>query len=194
MLYIENFRNVKLLVDDCGEFVDAAANGNVISVKQMIDRGMHPDTQGPKGWTALRKASVGNKYEVAFELLKHGASVDTTNYTGQTALMMACAYGHHEMAALLLLHGANPNITNCGGRTALMISAGYGHLLVVGALIGAGSRIDLNKTDRIGKSALQLAFEGGHDKVAKIIEVAGGKCPANCSSEGDYHGNLPGGA
>lgn len=193
MLYIENFRNVKLLVDECGEFVDAAASGNVISVKQMIDRGMHPDTQGPKGWTALRKASARNKYEVAFELLKRGAGVDTTNYTGQTALMMASAYGHHEMVSLLLSNGADPNITNCGGRTALMISASYGHILVVGALIGAGLRIDINKIDRIGKSALQMALDSGHVDVAKMLEVAGGKCVGNFSNESDDYGNVSGG-
>jgi hypothetical protein len=41
-------RNIRLLVDGSIEFVDAAANGDVVKVMQMLDNGMHPDTQGPK--------------------------------------------------------------------------------------------------------------------------------------------------
>ena len=177
MLYLEDFRNLRLLVDGCIEFVDAAENGDVAKARQMLDNGMHPDTQGPKGWTALRKAAVRNRYDVAIELLKRRASVDATNYTGQTALMMACAYGHHEMALLLLFYGADPNRSNCSGRTALMIAASNGNAHVVGALLDASSRIDVNKTSENGKSALAMAIEYGHDNVAKMLVAAGGKHP-----------------
>ena len=192
MIYIDDSRNVRLLIDDSIEFVHAAANGDVIRVRQMLNNGVHPDTQGPKGWTGLRKAAARNKCEVAFELLNHGANVDATNYTGQTALIMACAYNHHQMATLLLSYGANPNLTNCGGRTALMIAASYGYSSVIGALLNKISHIDINKTDRGGKSALRMAAEYGHDEVAQMLEAASVKHPttelpdSNLKNQADY--------
>jgi uncharacterized protein len=164
--------NAKLIVDDIIDFVDAAEYGDCARIRQMLDNGMHPDTQGPKGWTALRKAAVRNNYEIAFELLKHGANVDTANYSGETALMMACAHGNHEMASLLIFYGADPNVASVGGRTALMIAAGKGHSLVVGALLDACPRIDINKRDRSGKTALDMAIENGFENVAKMLAAS----------------------
>jgi hypothetical protein len=169
MLYVENFRSLKYLADGSIEFIDAAAEGDEITIKSMLDNGMHPDTPGPFGWTALRKAAVGNNFGVAFELLNRGATVDAANCTGHTALMMACAYGHHEMVSLLLLYGADPNIPNCSGRTALMLAASDGHVRAVSALLDAQDRIDLTRTDRKGKTALQMAGEYGHDSVVKLL-------------------------
>jgi ankyrin repeat protein len=165
-------KNAKLIVDDIMDFVDAAEYGDCARIRQMLDNGMHPDTQGPKGWTALRKAAVRNNYEIAFELLKRKASVDAANYTGDTALMIACAHGNHEMASLLLFYGADPNIANCVGRTSLMIAAGKGLCLVVGALLDACPRVDINKTDRNGKSALDMAIENGFENVAKMLAAS----------------------
>jgi ankyrin repeat protein len=178
MFNVEGSRNAGLLILDCTRFVDAAAVGDVATVRHMIERGMDPDSKGTQGWTALRKAAIKNKYEVAFELLRRGASVDARNHFGQTALLLACAYGHHEMASLLLFYGADPNLGNSGGQTPLMIAASKGHVLVVGALLDAGRRIDINQTDHGGKSALHCAIEFDHDNITKMLEAAGAKNPA----------------
>ncbi len=172
MFYIEDTKNLRLLVDNSMEFVDAASNGDLLKVKELLDSGVNPDAQGPKGWTALRKSAVKNKYEIIRELLNRGADVDAANYTGHTALMMACTYGHHEIASLLLFYGANPNLTNCGGRTALMIAASYGYIHTVDAIVNANSRLDITKADRNGKSALQMAIDYGHEEVATMLEAA----------------------
>jgi ankyrin repeat protein len=128
MFYIEEQEKMTQIEDRSDEFIEAAAKGEVETVKKLLENGMHPDTQGPKGWTALRMAAVGNRYEAAYVLLNHGANVDAVNYTGKTALMMACVYDHYEMVTLLLFFGADPNLANCGGRTALMIAVSYGYL------------------------------------------------------------------
>lgn len=175
MFYIEDREKMRQLDDRSDEFIDAAADGDVATVNQMLDNGMHPDTQGPKGWTALRMAAVRNKYEVGYLLLNRGASVDAVNYTGKTALMMACVYDHYEMVTLLLFYGADPNLTNCGGRTALMIAANYGYARVVGALLDKCPLIDISKTDHSGKSALDMAVKYGHTNIAKMLEAAGAK-------------------
>jgi ankyrin repeat/SOCS box protein 15 len=199
MLYKDASRNEKLPADPCVDFVDAAIDDDIVTVRQMLDNGMHPDSQGFKGWTALRRAAVKNNYDVAFELLKRGASVDATNYTGKTALMMACAYDNHEMATLLIVYGADPNRTSCGMRTALMIAASHGYVRVVDALLDSLPWIDLDKTDPFGKSALHMAIEYGFDKVAKMLEAAGAKRPVagfleNGENGFPRHGVLMGGA
>jgi ankyrin repeat protein len=170
----ENYsQNAKSFVEDCIEFVDAAETGDIARLREMLDGGLHPDTQGPKGWTALRKSAVKNNFDVAFELLKRGADVDAVNFTGKTALMMACAYGHYEVVSLLLFYGADPDLINCGGRTALMIAASHGYESVVGALLNVSSRININRKDPNGKTARHMAIEYGYYKVAKMIEETG---------------------
>lgn len=182
MSYIEDSRNIHLLVDESIEFIDAAHNGDVVRIKEFLNNGIHPDTQGPRGWTALRKAAERNKYEVAVELLNHGASIDATNYTGQTALMIACTYGHRDIASLLLLHGADPDLANICGRTALMLAASAGVSNVVGILLDMYLLIDLNKTDYCGKTALDTAVRYGHDNAAKMLKAAMAANTSNSSS------------
>jgi ankyrin repeat protein len=165
-------QNAKVFVDECIEFIDAAETGDIAGIRKMLDNGLHPDTQGPKGWTALRKAALRNKFDIAFELLKRGADVDAVNYTGKTALMMACAYGNYEVATLLLFFGADPDRMNCGGRTALMIAASHGHEQVVGALLNSPG-VNVGRKDPNGKTALDMAVHYGYDTVAKMLEAAG---------------------
>ena len=173
MLHIEDSKHMRILADNCIEFIDAAAIGDTAKVRQMLDKGMDPDTQGPKGWTGLRMAAVNDCHEVAYELLMRGAAVDAVNFTGQTALMMGCAYGRSQMATLLLFHCADPNRANLGGRTPLMIAASYGYVHVLGVLLDTCPRIDLDRTARNGKSALQMAREDGHDEVVRMLLAAG---------------------
>lgn len=168
-----NSQNAKSFVEDCIEFIDAAETGDIAKLREMLDGGFSPDTQGPQGWTALRKAAVKNNIDIAFELLKRGADVDAVNFTGKTALMMACAYGNFGIVSLLLFYGADPDLINCGGRTALMIAASHGHETVVGALLNEPWRLDINRKDPKGKTAVQMAFENGYNKVARMIEAAG---------------------
>jgi ankyrin repeat protein len=168
-----NSQNAKSFVEDCIEFIDAAETGDITKLRKMLDGGLSPDTQGPQGWTALRKAAVKNNFDIAFELLKRGADVDAVNFTGKTALMMACAYGNYGIVSLLLFYGADPDLTNWSGRTALMIAASHGYESVVGALLNVSSRININRKDPNGKTALHMAIENGYSNVAQMIEAAG---------------------
>jgi uncharacterized protein len=159
-------------INDYITFMDAAENGDVAGVRRMIDNGMDPDTIGPLGWTALRKAAAGNRGEVALELLKRGATVDAADYRGQTALMIACAYGHCDLVLLLLFFGANPNLKNQIGRTPLMLAACNGNPQVVGALLDTFQPIDIGLIDRKGKTAIDCAIINGHHRAAKMLEAA----------------------
>jgi uncharacterized protein len=166
-------RDGKLYAEDCIEFIDAVENGDIAKVRKMLNEGLLPDTQGPMGWTALRKAAVKNNFDIAFELLKRGADPDAVNLTGKTALMMACAYGNYEVISLLLFYGADPDLINSGGRTALMIAASHGYESVVGALLNECSWLTINRKDPNGITALHMAIENGYGKVARMIEAAG---------------------
>jgi ankyrin repeat protein len=175
MLYIDESFIKEPDASDAEAFVAAASQGDIARVRRMLDNGMHPDTQGPNGWTALRRAAVKNNVEVALELLQRGARVDAINYTGKTALMMACAHGNPEMASLLLFYGADPDITDGSGKTALMFAARFGYALVAGTLLDATVRPELEKADRSGRSARQYAVESGHNNIARMLEAAGSK-------------------
>jgi|WetSurMetagenome_2_1015567.scaffolds.fasta_scaffold384122_2 uncharacterized protein len=169
MIYIEDLKNIRFFDNGEVDFIDAAAQGDIDSVRRFLDNGINPDTQGLKGWTALRMAAVKDKFDIARELLEKGARVDASNYTGQTALMMACFYGHYDMVLLLLSYGANPNLANCGGRTPLMIATSEGHAAIIEVLLELKPKIDVNVTDRNGKTALDMAFDYGHENVAYLL-------------------------
>jgi ankyrin repeat protein len=157
--------------DDSTDLIYATANGDLLKIQRLMERGVSPDIQGPKGWTALRRAAIENRCEAAALLLKHGAAVDAVNASGLTALMIASAHGHHEMVSLLISHGADPDIADQSGRTSLMIAAEYGYAIVVGVLLDKTAFLDINKTDIFGKTAFQFAIESGHDAVVKMLNA-----------------------
>jgi len=172
MILTDTSKETVWSLDEYNVFLEAAGNGDAVTVQRLLDRGMDPDTVGPRGWTALRKAAAANRGEVALELLKRGATVDAADYLGQTALMIACSHGHHDMVLLLLFYGADPERKNATGRTPLMLAAANGNARVVGALLDRLPPVDLSPCDRIGKSAVDIAIMNGQRRAAEMLQAA----------------------
>ncbi|CAK4120620.1 unnamed protein product [Aphanomyces euteiches] len=143
----------------------AAKNGNVATVRQLLNRGGEPNWAPPdeKGWTALMVACAKGHVATVKTLLARGASVDIAASTGVTPLMCASAAGKIAIAKELLAHHADVNAINEDGGTALHGAAFYGHLAVVQVLANRGA--DLNMTDKTGRTAQDLAKRSQHDDI-----------------------------
>ena len=175
MYQIKKYTDLKVSSECHSEFIDAAEKGNITIIRQCLDIGVSPDTNGPDGWPVLQKAVAGNHLETAYMLLNQGATVDSKNPDGHTALMIASRYDYHDMIAWLLLYGADLNIINNDGQTALMIAATQGHTLSVGILLEILSESASTEYTKHLIKAHQLALQNGHDKVAKLLRAVATK-------------------
>ena len=107
------------------------------------------------------------------QLIEKGAIADAADKAGRTPLLWACIGGHDGPCQLLLEAGANPNAATKSGMSAMHAAVTGGHLNCVKMLIWfgqeKGKEVDFTvKSD--GKTALELAKEKKHEKVANVIE------------------------
>ncbi|MCC6003743.1 MAG: ankyrin repeat domain-containing protein [Thermofilum sp.] len=104
------------------------------------------------------------------ELLRKGVSVNARNALGQTPLHRAASSGRADIAEMLIKRGADVNAREGWlAQTPLHWAAINGHADVVKLLLENGA--DPSIKDKNGKTALDVAREGGHADVAEIIET-----------------------
>jgi len=109
-----------------GPLCEAACDGNVNSVKALLDSGIPVDAKATFGWTPLQTAvqCAGNK-AVCQMLLEHKAQVNRRDINGTTALMIAAEQGHEQICQLLIDHNAQIDAQNRRGKTALQLIKRY---------------------------------------------------------------------
>merc|ERR1712086_158756 len=97
------------------DLIDAAGNGDVDQVKQLLAGGVSVDMFDFRGLTPLLLASYKNHPAVVAILLAHDASVDFVNAYGYTSLHYSSRGGHTEVMRHLLAAGASRDIDPDGG-------------------------------------------------------------------------------
>lgn len=85
-------------------------------VLALLRAGANPDG-AVDGETALWRAALTGRRDVAELLLKHGARVDLGNADGMTPAMAAVKADHYSMALYLLEQGASPFARSKGGTS-----------------------------------------------------------------------------
>jgi ankyrin repeat protein len=126
------------------------------------------------GDTALiLAASLGHAGVVKRLLDVPGLALDHANQNGDTALMLASSGNCPEVVELLIKRGADVNLLNCRhGYTALMLASAYGSAGAAQKLVAA-PRIELDRANLRGDTALILACSGKHADVVKCLLAAG---------------------
>lgn len=115
---------------------DAAAEGDLRRVRQMLQDGASPDSCDEEGTTALMASAFAAQTRVVQALLAAGADPDLQDVSGLTALMNAViadgemdldgALGvFSEIVDALLAAGADPDIEDEDGMTARDHAAAY---------------------------------------------------------------------
>jgi hypothetical protein len=87
---------------------EAAARGDIETVKELLDKGEMIDTKGMRG-TPLMEACYEGQLEVVKYLVGKGANVNAIGYTtvGNTPLSEAAYNGHKEIMRFLVENGAD---------------------------------------------------------------------------------------
>ncbi len=100
---------------------DAARDGDIDQVQQLLSKGANVNEKNRMGWTPLHTAIRNRRLELIEPLLAKGADINATDNRGQTPLMAAIYIGQNDAAELLIAKGADINII-AGGDNALTLA------------------------------------------------------------------------
>jgi hypothetical protein len=154
------------------DLIDAAENGDIRLVQELLDSGADINFQNIDGNTALMMASAWGYTEMGRLLLEKGADYNIRDNDGSTPLMIAAYEGDTEMVQLLLDKRADPNIRDNDGSTPLMIAAYKGDTEMVQLLLDKGA--DPTIMDYDGHTAFSAAVENQnrvYSPSADIVEL-----------------------
>jgi ankyrin repeat protein len=148
---------------------EAALNGQLSQLKNLIAGGFDVNTRDKDGSTALMFAAYNGHVDIIRELISKGASINLQDSNGRTALMMASSGPFPDAVKMLLDHQADPNITDRDEHySALMYAAAEGQLEVVRILLA--NRADPALKDIDGDDAERFAKNNGHKEIVALLQ------------------------
>ncbi|GAX62571.1 hypothetical protein SCALIN_C35_0010 [Candidatus Scalindua japonica] len=116
------------------DILEAAKEGDVELLKQLLVREADQNKTDKKGWFPLMYASFGGHKEIVEALLNAGVDINRRTTDGSTALMAATLQGDNSIVKLLLEKGADKTVKNNYGVTALSTARQKGYDEIVGLL------------------------------------------------------------
>jgi len=150
-------------------FRQAAFDGDLEQVKQLLKQGVKCQTTDPDGHSALMFAAYNGHSEIVLALIRAGAEVDQRDLMDRTALLYAATGPFPETVKILLDHGANPNQLDSEEHfSPLMHAAAEGNLEVVKVLMNHGADKTLKDVD--GDDASFFAAQAGHLQVVEYLK------------------------
>ena len=149
-----------------GALHDAAADGDVERVQQLIAAGEDVNTVDEDGDTPLHNATLRGHLAVVQTLCDAGVNVNIKDgMVGATALHWAVGRGYLEVVKTLLAAQANLEARDLLGETPLFWAAERGYLALVKVLCHAGAA-----TSQI---IINLALVNRHYEVARFLIETG---------------------
>ncbi|MEA3462159.1 MAG: ankyrin repeat domain-containing protein [Bacteroidota bacterium] len=149
----------------------AAHDGDLATVKALLNQGISRNAVDQEGHTALMFAAFNGHSEIVLSLLDAGAEIDLRDYMGRTALLYGATGPFPETVKILLDRGANPNVVDSDEHfSPLMHAAAEGNLEVVKVLIAYGADRSLKDVD--GDDAASFALQSGHVQVVEYLKLA----------------------
>lgn len=148
---------------------DYAEKGDIVHVRDMLQRGSNPDKRGGLWFdnelTALHIAVKKRHYEIIKLLLSKGANVNARTNYGESPLHLAVQRNsfneqfavQRDIAELLIINGVDVNARDNGGETALHIAARTSSEMIDFLLL---HNADICVEDNRGITPLHLAAFG----------------------------------
>lgn len=149
---------------------EAAASGNLPTVRLLLESGADPNHRDRDGWSAIHWAAEEGHLEIVHLLLEVGANPNAVSSYGTSPLHCAANGGHVSIVSLLLLRQADPLKSTCHGWTALHHAAFMGNSHVVqGLLEDDRIRSSASQQDNHGWSVLHLAIHSRDLATVRIL-------------------------
>jgi ankyrin repeat protein len=161
---------------DAPALAAAAAQGDLATLRRLLDAGVPVDGRDGRGRTALLLATHANRIDAARLLIERGADVNAKDDMQDSPFLYAGAEGRLEILRMTLAAGADLKSTNRYGGTALIPAAHHGHVQVVRELLKTA--IDIDHVNRLGWTALLEAIilgNGGaaHTEIVQLLVAHG---------------------
>jgi ankyrin repeat protein len=145
----------------------AAEEGNIDTVKSLLEQGMDINARNASGETPLNRAAAKGNVDVVRLLIERGAEVDSRDKWGWTPLHYSSRYGHLEVSRVLLYYGASVNARQRYYWTPMHMSAANGHLEIVKVLLERGA--DIRAMDHEGQTPYQKSLAYGYGEIADLL-------------------------
>ena len=149
----------------------AVENGNVETVRTLLDFGAKINVRDQEKRTPLMRLDSDATPELVKLLLSYGAKINRVDKEENNVLHHVAVYVSGEVLQMLIDEGADIDAQNETGETPLMIAANYENLECVRALLAAGANVNLR--DKEGKTALGIARENEHEEIAELLASYG---------------------
>ena len=153
---------------------DAAENGDIALIKQLLKGGVEVNEPQGDGMTALHWAAERGNIELAEVLIYAGANPMAGTRIGQyKPLHLAAKKGNAGIIKILLDAGIDPNIkTANSGSTALHLASASGDIESVTSLLLAGAQVN-GRENAWGQTPLIFAAAANHVGVMHALLDAG---------------------
>ena len=158
------------------EFVDAATQGDVAKVKEML----HADpslaqSKDQNGLSVILKATYYDQRDVVAALLDSGVKLNVFEAaaTGQT----------NRLRALIEEDPALVNSYSPDGFAPLSLAVFFGHAETVDALLAAGAEVSAPSRETMKLTPLASALAAGHNQIARTLIDHGAHVNAKGSSD-----------
>lgn len=149
-----------------------SGQGDLPTVKLLLDAGVDVNAKNSRGSNALIEASWAGKQEVVSYLLDNKADVNPASSGQFSALSAAIGQRQEPVALLLLERGANPNIVDPAGSTPLIEAVWAGNLSLVKALLAKGANTNFKRPDN-AYTALKLAVAHNKLELVQVLKASG---------------------
>lgn len=159
-------------VNELSPFHKAIAQGNMGTIKILLDLGIDIEDYSPGGEPPLMLAASRSRYDVIELLLARGANVDSTSTNplalskGWTTLMHAVRNGDHAAVQQLIANGADVNFLAPNRWTALLEAQRRGDGSMAAVLLERGADPELGPYTPL----MQACCEGDERHVELLLE------------------------
>ena len=150
------------------DFIFAIDNDRVSLVKELLAKGIDPNTVASNGEPVLVIAARAGHTGTVDALLVAKANVNARSKVGDNAIMASALSGHLDLVKKLRARGAEIDGT---GWTPLIYAATGGQDAVVAYLLAEGA--NMNAVSPNGTSALMMAVREGKGSTVKLLIARG---------------------
>lgn len=152
----------------------AAEVHDVITMIQLVEAGLDPDSMLPDRSSLLTYASAGDgspHFDLVVVLLQQKADPNQVDLAGHSALLCAVQSGSVELTQELLAHAVNLHWSHPEQGTAAHMAARTGHVELLEVLLDAGA--SCSEQDGNGHDVAMLALRAADESCVTCIRQRG---------------------